>query len=222
MEKHMLKTFLRCLWVLLLCPMLAFANEKSVAPFQAGTDYQVLPVASDMPASKNKVSVVEFFSFGCPACFHFEPTLEAWLAKQPADVSFDRVPVVFESGWDVLARGYYTAKNLGEAKKLAPAIFKAQHVQGLDLSDPKILKQFFVAHGVSAKDFDSTYQFSPGIDAQLMRGDNLMRYYHIAQIPTLVINGKYITSPAMAGSIPRLLQVADYLIAQERAGINKK
>ena len=49
---------------------------------------QPVPVA---PAGK--IEVIEFFWYGCPHCNAFEPALEAWAKKLPADVAFRRVPV---------------------------------------------------------------------------------------------------------------------------------
>jgi thiol:disulfide interchange protein DsbA len=219
----MFKKLARYFWVLLLFPVIALAANKGVPPFQAGQDYQVTPaVAATSEVSAGKIQMIEFFSYGCPACYHFEPALEAWLKKKPKDVVFERVPVTFEPGWDKLARVYYTAKNLGVAEKLAPAIFASIQKQRLDFTNEAVLTQFFVAHGVSKQDFASMYHFSPGIDAQMMRGDNLMKTYQIFQVPTVLINGKYKTNPAMAGGRnERFLQIIDYLIAKERQE-NKK
>lgn len=222
----MLKILRHFYYLLLLLPVVAFAANTpntDTAPFKAGKDYQLTAIATGMPLPpKHKVDVVEFFSFACPACFNFEPSLEKWLKNKPADVHFDRIPVVFESGWDVLARGYYTAKNLNVSEKLAPAIFNAIQVQGQDLTNATNLEQFFIAHGVSKSDFENTYNFSPGMDGQMLRGDNLMRLYHILQVPTVVIDGKYKVDPSMTGgNYSRMLQVIDYLIAQERKNLKK-
>lgn len=222
----MLKLLSKMLWVILLLPVVVFAADAN-APITAGKEYQIIPpAAANAPGvtapPKGKIQVLEFFSYGCPWCFKFEPFLEAWLAQKPADVAFDRVPVVFEQNWDVYARAYYTAKDLGVVDKITPAIFNAIQMQGADLSNAATLSQFFVTQGVAAKDFDSAYNFSPGIDAQLMRSDNLMRAYGIVEIPTLVIDGKYRTSVRMTGGDnKRLLQVVDYLIAQERNALKK-
>ncbi len=219
----MLKT-LRYLCLTLLFPITALA-ANSTEPFQQGKDYQLTPIVANAPApakDKDKVSIVEFFSFGCPACFHFEPYLETWLAKKPQGIQFERIPVIFEPGWDVLARGYYTAKNLGVAEKLAPKIFNALQKQNQDLTNPVTLEQFFISNGVSKSDFENTFNFSPGMDGQVMRGDNLMRLYTIMQVPTIVVDGKYKVDPSMVGGdAKKLLQVVDYLIAKEKQNIKK-
>lgn len=206
---------------LLLLPLISWAADLTT--FQAGKDYEEIASSAAIPLPpKNKVEVTEFFSYGCPACFMLEPTLEKWLATKPADVTFNRVHVTFEPGWDVLARAYYAAKNLGIENKITPDMFNDLHVKGIDLTNEAALRQFFIAHGVSQQDFDSAFHFSPGIDGQLIRSNELMRTYGIIAIPTLIINGKYRTNPRLAGGdSQRLMQIVDYLISKARQEAKK-
>ena len=44
----------------------------------------------------------------------------------------------------------------------------------------------------------------------------LTQAYVIASVPTIVVNGKYITDEGMAGSKPELVAVIDELVASER------
>ena len=46
------------------------------------------------PIVAGKIEVLEFFSYACPHCNAFEPTLAAWAKKLPADVALDRKSVV--------------------------------------------------------------------------------------------------------------------------------
>ena len=205
---------------------LAFASKQAIAPkepttaktnFIPGKDYEVISESFAPPIPGAAIKVAEFFNYGCPACNHFEPELEKWLNKKPANVGFERVPVVFEPGWDILAKAYFVANTLGVEKQLTPAIFAAIHQKGINLADPATLEQFFIGHGVSKADFESAINFSPGIDAQLLRSDNLMRTYKVVVIPTVVINGRYKVNPSLAGNSERMLAIIDYLIAKEKA-----
>jgi thiol:disulfide interchange protein DsbA len=128
---------------------------------------------------------------------------------------------VFESGWDMLAKAYYTAHDLGIEAKMMPVLFKAIQDQNQDLSTEDAIEKLFVAQGVSKQSFESTFDFSPGIDAQMMRGDNLMRTYGVYEIPTIVVDGKYKTNVGMSGGDDkRFIQVVNYLIAKARQGGN--
>lgn len=216
----MLKIFFRSLVFVFFIPLLACSTPPANAAFQAGKDYQVLS-SSPVKNPENKIMVMEFYSYGCPWCFHVEPQLETWLAKKPNDIEFERIPVVFEQGWDTLAKIYYTTKTLGVSEKFMLPIFKAIQENGQNLTDMDILTQFFAAHGISEQDFDSAFNFSPGIDAQMMRGDKLMKQFGIYAVPSFVINGKYVTSMGMAnGDTTRLFKIVNYLIAKERQEMN--
>jgi thiol:disulfide interchange protein DsbA len=224
----MLRLTFRSLGLLALSFMLVACgkanNEVKAAPptdFQAGKDYQVISRSQIVPTSSPKalVEVKEFFNYACPACYHFDPVLEKWLAKKPAYVKFERVPVIFQPGWRSLARAYYIAKMLGVEKQLTPAIFKAIHVDGQDLSNPKLQEAFFIKQGVTKQEFESMASFSPGIDAQLLRSDTLMREDKILAAPTLVVDNRYKVDPSLVGGDPaRFLQVVDYLIEKVRKG----
>jgi len=216
----MIKMLRYGLWLLVLLPSLVLAAAANNSNFVAGKNYEVIQAATApvSPLPKDKIQVIEFFNYGCPACNHLEPSLEKWLANdKPKDVAFERVPVVFHQQWDILARAYYVAKDLGVESKITPAMFNAIHQQGQDLSTPAAVAALFAKYGVKEQDFNSALHFSPGIDAQMMRGENLMGVYQIFQIPTLVINGKYRTNLGMAdGDGQRMMQIADYLIAKAR------
>lgn len=221
----MLRYFFRFL-LLSACLILVACSQSSTSttapttsgPITVNKDYLVLQTPlgpSRIPGSK--IKVYEFFSYGCPWCMKFEPYIEKWVAAAPPDVDFEKVPVAFEQGWDVYAKAYYTARDLGVENKMTPLIFAAIQQQGIDLTDPTKLQQFFVQNGVSQSDFDSTFNFTPGIAAQMMHGDELIKQFGIYEIPTVVVDGKYITSVRMTnGDNQRFIQVIQFLVDQER------
>ncbi|EDP46110.1 thiol:disulfide interchange protein DsbA/DsbL [Rickettsiella grylli] len=197
------------------------SKPTSSLNFKAGKDYEVISTSEIVPkfTPKAQVQVVEYFSYACSACYHFEPILEKWLANKPKYVKFERIPIVFQPMWRSLARAYYIAKMLGVEKKLTPALFKAIHVEGQDLSNPKLQEAFFIKQGIKQHTFESIASFSPGIDAQLLRSDTLMQKNKILAAPTLVIDNRYKVDPSMVGGNPtRFLQVTDYLIEKVRKG----
>ncbi|WP_010597856.1 thiol:disulfide interchange protein DsbA/DsbL [Rickettsiella massiliensis] len=100
-----------------------------------------------------------FFNYACPACYHFEPSLEKWLANKPVYVQFERIPIIFNESWRSLARAFYIAKMLGVEKKLTPQLFKAIHEEKRDLSDPQQQKDFFIEQGVKPSDYESIASF---------------------------------------------------------------
>jgi len=198
--------------ILLIFPALAMAEQK--ASFQAGKDYQVIsnPVKS-LEGTNGKVTVVQFFNYGCPFCFHTEPTLEKWLKDKPAYVEFSRIPVAFKPSWQILSKAYYVAEALNVEPKITPALFDAIHVQGLDVTDEQVLEKFFNEYGVSNKNFEDAFNQSPKIDAEMAKGNKIMREYKIVAIPSFVINGEYKTDLAMTrGNTKKLIAVVAYLV----------
>src|SRR3990167_6462370 len=81
----------------------------------------------------------------------------------------------------------------------------------------------FQKQGIQRDNFIGVYEFSPGIDAQIAKGAELMRQYSIIQIPTFVIDNVYQTDLAMANGDPKeLMKIINYLIAQAALQKTKK
>ena len=186
-------------------PILLFAislwciSHVSRASAGASVGYQELSPHIDAFSVPGKVTLTEFFSYGCPACYAIEPELEAWLAKHK-NVIFYRVPSLFRPEWVIYAKTYYTAKHFGMCEKINSALFKAVQDDGLDLSTPERMADFFGTYGVDKSQFRAIFDFSPEIDGQVARADNLFHQYKIFAIPSFVINGKYLTNAEMTDS----------------------
>src|SRR3546814_4214767 len=69
----------------------AFACSASDAPakFEEGKQYKKVSEVQ-VPADKSRVEVAEFFWYGCPPCYAFDPDLRAWVKSKPADVDLVR------------------------------------------------------------------------------------------------------------------------------------
>lgn len=176
---------------------------------QVGYEELKPPIAALM--IPGKTTLTEFFSYGCPACYLLEPTLEKWVAQHP-QIVFGRIPSVFRSEWEIYAKAYYVAKHFGIAEKITPALFKAVQDEGRDLSTPAQMADFFAAYGVSKKQFDTVFNFAPQVDGQVANADRLFHQYKIYAIPSLVIDGKYLTNADMTDSNnEKLLHVIEQL-----------
>ena len=106
-----------------LLPITGFAAEP-----QAGKEFKMISPALASP--KDKIEVIEFFSYGCNHCSDFHPTISQWAAKLPKDVSFRRVPVSFNRPeWVRLSKIYYALEATGDLAKLDAAVFIAIHDQ---------------------------------------------------------------------------------------------
>jgi thiol:disulfide interchange protein DsbA len=201
---------------LLLFPLYLWAAEPTPS-FTAGKEYQVVEPSADYNnLPKDKVLVQEFFSYGCPACYRMEPTLQTWLKKKPTNVEFDRIPVVFETNWATYARAYYAAKALGILTKITPDLFTAIQDHKEDLSSKEAMGKFFGKYGINQEAFTNTYELSPGIGIQLKNADSLMTTYKVYEVPTIIVGGRYKTSAMMVnGDEKKFIQMVNYLIDLE-------
>src|SRR5271170_2011412 len=115
-----------------------------------GTNYKVL-TPSQPTQSPGKIEVVEFFSYACPHCAEFYPLVSTWLAMQPKDVAFRRVPVGFERPpWINLQRAYFALLASGDFNRLDGALFAAIHQQQQPLFDEAALADWVGKNGGNA------------------------------------------------------------------------
>ncbi len=74
---------------------LAFSSTAiHAAEAPSATGYEIISPAQPTQHA-DKIEVIEFFWYGCPHCYHFEPTLEKWLKNLPKNVEFIRQPAAF-------------------------------------------------------------------------------------------------------------------------------
>jgi thiol:disulfide interchange protein DsbA len=180
--------------------------------FTEGKDYKAI---EPQPTSTgDKVEVLEFFWYGCPHCYHFEPYISKWVNKKPANVEFTRIPTVFRPEWKVHARTYYALQELGLVEKMHSKIFDAIHKDRKRLNTLEEVTDFLATQGVDKKLFTEAYN-SFLVDANMRKAVKRQTDYQIDGVPTVVINGKYVTSGSMAGNYDRLLEIMDYLVAKE-------
>jgi len=185
-----------------------------------GVQYQVIKNAQPT-ASEDKIEVLELFWYGCPHCYHLESELDTWLKNKPDDVVFVRVPAILGPSWELYARAFYTAELLGVVDKIHKPLFDRIHKEKKPIRKLQQLKEFFIAQGVSAQDFDDTYK-SFAVITKTNRAKQASGLYGISGVPALVVNGKYRTSAREAGGNREILEVVDFLVEQERAAAGGK
>jgi protein dithiol oxidoreductase (disulfide-forming) len=165
-------------------------------------------------ANPGKIEVLEFFWYGCPHCYSFEPSLKAWLKNKPANVEFIRIPAVFSEQWGRHAKAYFVAEALGVVDKVHDDFFDSIQNKHEELETEEQLLKFFTAHGVKEQDFKETFN-SFMIDAKLRQAPALASKYGLTGVPALVVNGKYKTNGTLAGSQEKMIDVLNQLIKKE-------
>lgn len=185
--------------------------------FKLGTHYERLSPTQPTSSGPDKIEVAEVFWYACPHCYTFDPYLESWKEDLAGDVSFVRIPALWNDLTQIHGRIYYTEEALDKLDEMHSAVFREIHVNHNGLNDPGAIRSLFGDFGVDAATFDKTFE-SFAVYTKLQRADELQRRYRVTSVPTVVVNGKYRTNATMAGSYPDLLEVIDELVAMERAG----
>jgi thiol:disulfide interchange protein DsbA len=210
-----MKSLLGLMAALLFLATPAFAAEE----FKAGTDYDLVSPVQPT-ADPAKVEVLEFFWYGCPHCYHFEPDLNAWLKKKPDSVLFIRQPAVFNEHWAAHAKAFFTAEALGVLDKMHADFYDAIQNKRQTLESESDLAKFFADHGVAEADFHKAYK-SFAVDAKMRQAEGLAAKYGVTGTPSLIVNGKYLVSPGKAKSFPRMIEITNALIKKESSPVAK-
>jgi protein dithiol oxidoreductase (disulfide-forming) len=189
--------------------MTAQAAETPATPYVELSN----PVPVSVPG---KIEVVELFWYGCPHCYHFEPTINPWAEKLPSDVNFKRIPAMFGGPWDAHGQMFLTLESMGVEHNVHAAVFDAIQNKKMKLTDKNDMADFLATQGVDKEKFLATFD-SFAIKGQVVQARELAKKYEISGVPTLVVNGKYRFDVGSAGGAEQALQLADKLIDKERA-----
>ena len=198
--------------LLVLLFLLASTTVLQAAGYTEGVEYKALP--PQPTDTGDKIEVLEFFWYGCPHCYTFEPYIQAWKKSKPANVEFARVPAIFRPDWEVQARTYYALTNMGVIEDLHEKIFSAMHNDKKKLNTKEQLTDFVVQNGVDRKKFEEEYK-SFSVDTMVRKAKKKQTAFKIQGVPSIVVNGKYLSSGSMSGSYENLVKILDFLVAKE-------
>lgn len=197
----------------LLSPLAHAQAKKPVA----GKDFHILDAKAPVEAPAGKIEVVEFFWYSCPHCNIFEPALANWVKALPKDMAFKRSHVAFNDGFVPQQRLFLALEAMGMLEKLHVKVFNAIHSEKVNLAKGDAITDWVVRQGVDKAKFLEQYN-SFSVSTKATRSTQLQNAYRVEGVPALGIAGRFYTDGSMAGSMERALQVAEYLIAEVRAG----
>jgi thiol:disulfide interchange protein DsbA len=163
----------------------------------------------------DRLEVVEFFWFGCPHCNAMEPMIETWLRSQPGDVVLRHVHPGLTQRWQPQQRLFYALESTGRAEALRAHVFHGIHVGGRRLDERDAVADFVAGLGEDRARFLHAYD-SDDVHERMRRADAHARAVRLEGVPGLTVQGRWLTSPGMAGSYAGALEVVDHLLARER------
>jgi len=174
-----------------------------------GKDYNILNPAHPTN-SRNKIEVLEFFSYGCIHCYNLNTMMKTWEKNMPKDVSFKYIPVIFASSMEIPARAFYAAKFLDMHAKLHNILFDIWHADNPPYDEASVTDAV-VLKGVDRSKFHDAYNgFS--MKPSLARAMNMQKTYNIRGTPTIVVAGKYV----IPGESAHAIQILNALIDMAR------
>ncbi|WP_049623719.1 thiol:disulfide interchange protein DsbA/DsbL [Frateuria defendens] len=199
-----------------------------------GKHYFRIEPAQPKATSTSKIEVLEVFSYGCPACNAFHPTVSKLAQELPANAEMAYLPASFipQENWPMLQRAYFAAQALGVAEKgndaMYDAVWKTRELSAMNASNsglkpPSALPtiddaaKVYAKFGADPKEFAAVAN-SFTINTKMKRADELVKAYGVEGTPTIVIDGKYRFSPPEVGSYEKSVQLAKWLVAKEAAG----
>jgi len=208
----------------------ASALAQTPATWREGENYFVIQPAQPTDAPAGKVAVTEVFSYACPACNQFYPTVDRLRSSLPPNAVLSYVPAGFNPSedWPVFQRAYYAAQTLGIAARTHDATFNAVWQSGrlaiVDratgrLKDPlpsiEDIAQFYHdTTGISTQQFLAAAN-SFGTDVKVRRADAFVQACQVDQTPTMIVNGKYRLTVISAGGYDQTIALVKWLVAKE-------
>lgn len=211
-------TWRRCLAMLMAVLVLTPALPAGAAELKEGRDFRVIrpPIMAD----RTRIEVTEFFWYGCPHCFDFEPIVAEWVKKLPPDVTFRRVPAVLPNGrWAPGARLYYTLEAMNLLPRLHADAFNAIHVERKRLDDEKLILEWVATKGVDPKQFAETWH-SFAVQSQMQQARATVLAAGVTGVPSVMVHGRYLV--LTTGSWEDFLANVERLVDQVRVDARMK
>jgi thiol:disulfide interchange protein DsbA len=184
-------------------------------PIRAEIDFRPIkqqPV--QVPATQ--IEVIDFFWYGCPYCNSLQPILERWISNKPADITVRRIPAILRDNWAPHARVFYTLEALGEVERLHQRAYYSYHVEELAMSRPEAMSDWAARNGIARERWDAAYN-SAAVQRKVEEAAKLTQAYSINGTPSLVVDGRYLTSGNMTETLEGLIPILDGLIFRIRA-----
>jgi protein dithiol oxidoreductase (disulfide-forming) len=195
-----------------------------------GRDYAVLAQPQRTSVAPGKIEVLEVFSYACPACNHFQPTIELLKKGLPPSAQLAYLPAAFNKAedWPMFQRAYFAAQALGIAERthqlMFDAVWKSGELATTDsrtnrLKDPQpTIEQAAQAYarwtGVKPADFLAMAR-SFTVDGRMRAADEQVMAMQVPGTPCIVVDGRYrISEEITHGPADRLIALVSFLVAK--------
>ena len=172
-------------------------------------------ISTEKQQESKDIIIYEFFWYGCPHCYNLEPTMDRIEADLEKDTKVVKLPVALRDSWIPHAKLYYALKQMDKIDQVHNLIFEEIHLEDNRLNTEQQMIDFLGKHGIDTDKFIEKYN-SFGTEARIKKASNLAKKYQIDSVPTIIINGKFLTSGSYVSSYDELYSVVNLLVERER------
>lgn len=183
----------------------------------AGPGYEEINPPQNTVTTDGTVEVLEYFWFGCPHCFAFEPAINEWAEGKPEHVTFIREAPPLNPAWLPHSQAFYAAEIMGVTEDFFEPMFNAIHVKKRNLRSPKAIAKFAGELGIDEDKFLKTMN-SFAVETRIRQSMQRARAAGITGVPSVIINGKYRTGNSIAGSHEGIINAINHLVEVEHKG----
>ena len=187
----------------------------SVLMAQGAYAQKYIQISTEKQQESKDIIIYEFFWYGCPHCYNLEPTMDRIEADLDKDTKIVKVPVALRDSWLPHAKLYYALKQMGKIDDIHNLIFEEIHIENNRLSSEQQIVDFLSKFDINIDEFKQLYN-SFGTEARVKKSSNLARKYQINSVPTIIVNGKFLTSGSYVSSYDELYSVVNLLVERER------
>ena len=175
-------------------------------------------ISTQKQQESKDIIIYEFFWYGCPHCYNLEPTMDRIEADLEKDTKVVKLPVALRDSWIPHAKLYYALKQMDKIDQVHNLIFEEIHLEDNRLNTEQQMIDFLGKHGIDTKKFIEKYN-SFGTEARIKKASNLAKKYQIDSVPTIIINGRFLTSGSYVSSYDELYSVVNLLVERERSDL---
>jgi protein dithiol oxidoreductase (disulfide-forming) len=221
-----MKTYRGLLFSLLAA--LTTMRAEAAPAWAEGRDYVVLAQPQRTNVAPGKVEVLEVFSYGCPACNAFQPTMELLKKSLPPNAQLAYLPAAFNlaEDWPMYQRAWFAAQALGIAERthqpMFDAVWKTGELANIDsqthrLKSPQpTIEQAAQAYarwtGVKPADFLAMAR-SFTVDGRMRAADEQVLAMQVPGTPCIVVDGRYRIADSIRAA-NQLIPLVSFLVAK--------
>ncbi len=134
-------------------------------------------------------------------------------ARAGAAVSLKRVPAASSEATEYFALTYYALETTGLLAQLHGAVYENHHFDDLRVGEEQNLLAWLTRNGVDAGRFREVRNSAEN-RARLAEGRRIFEAYNVRGVPSISVDGRYVTSARLAGSVKEMMEVVAYLVSR--------